>query len=158
MLGWPRSNPLSLIPSVKEEGDSMPVVTIKEIIKFLTGKELVQCTERFKLINANVADHRSQLFATVQIEAIGNEDISGAMIYLFDSGANLESSRFCAGMLGPAMGKNDTTTFKLPLTLSTSLFPFEMRDKMKIRIIVVISSLGKGECYLDTEVSVTPSG
>ncbi|HKH46205.1 MAG TPA: hypothetical protein VKM72_16210 [Thermoanaerobaculia bacterium] len=135
----------------------MPVVTIKEIIKFLTGKELVQCTERFKLSNVNVMSNKRQLFATAQLEAIGNEDISGAMIYLFDLGADLETSRFCAGIFGPAMGMNDTTTFKLPLTMSTSLFPFEMKEMMKIRVIVVVSSPGKGECYLDAEVSVTPS-
>jgi hypothetical protein len=133
----------------------MSALKIDDILEFLFDQKPAPCSERFKLVNVNVMGIKKQLFATAQLEAIANEDISGAQIYLFDSGADLETSRFCGGVLGTPMG-GDETKFKLPLTLSTALFPFEIKEAMKIQVIVAISTRGQGNCYLTQEVSVTP--
>jgi hypothetical protein len=128
---------------------------IDRIIEKIFGQKMVRCTERFKLVNANVMCNHKQLFATAQLESLQGEEISGASIYMVPSGVDLDDPRFSGGSLGPAMASD--TTFKLPLTLGTTLSPFEMKETMKIHIIVAISSPGTDEmCFLDAEASVNP--
>jgi hypothetical protein len=131
-------------------------VTIQDIFEYLFGKQVVQCSQRFTLTNADVRCDQKNLFATAEIGATSDKDkeIVGVMFYLFESGADLATSTFSGGILGPAM--NNPTTFKLPMTLSTTFSPFDITKSTKVRMIVVITSPGGSECYLDKEIPVTP--
>jgi hypothetical protein len=147
----------------------MAEVNLKDIVKFLFNTEMVRCNERFKLTASNISCSGNQLFATADIVAVGAKDASGketesgkevitsATLAVFDAGADVATGRFCRSVLGPANATNETTTFKLPLALSVSLFPFEMKETKGLWLIVGLTTPGTNKmCFLDQVISVKP--